>query len=198
MSAANGVAPTALAHDEDLLGAGQVSCFTHRVKSLGDGEDEPRACVGELPGQFLGGEEGVGHGHRAAERRHRVKRDWKLEDVRTDRREDISFAEPSLCQTERHAANIRRKLPIGQRASARPIDQRGFVGQSFGMAQDEGRQRGLGDRDVGIRTAEDHRRSSFHVDCVPNGRACAQHRFATPGHNRASVVSETVSRLSLP
>src|SRR5829696_1297294 len=111
---------------------------------------------------------GLGNGVRwvdgrrdAANRSNRVEGRGIFQRVGREDAENVPLAETEFRQTRRHAPYVLGKLAEGQRPAAQSVDQGGFVGQSRGMAEDEGGQRRLRDRDRGIRAAEDHRRSSF-------------------------------------
>ena len=143
----------------DVLDAGLRGRFLRLVEEGRHRDEQARAAVLELAGELARRVERVDGRDRAAERGDRVKNDRVLRQVRAVDREDVALLEAAPRQRRRHAPDAVCKRAVRERASARAVDQRRFVGEPRCLAQDEVGDGDVRDRDVGTGAPDDHARS---------------------------------------
>ncbi len=88
-------------------------------------------------GELAAREERAGRRHRAAGAQAAVEDHRELGDVRQVQREHVAAAEPAGGEPGGHALHAAGELAVGDRPSARAVDDRRAAGEAAGVAQHE-------------------------------------------------------------
>jgi hypothetical protein len=138
-----------LPEDQHLLDAGLVGGGQRALQERRHGDQQPRLRVGELAGQFLGGEQRVGAGNGPAGGHRPVRRQGVLGQVGAVEGERVAGGEAAGGQAGRNPLDPGGELPVGDGPAAGGVDQGRLVAEAAGVPQGQLRDGGAADLHVG-------------------------------------------------
>ena len=148
-----------LAVDEALLHAGPLGRGGRPLQQRRHRDQQTGAAVLELGRELLHGHQRVGGRVHPTDRRDRVEGDRIFGQIRSVMREHVALAEASVGEARGHPTHGLRQLCIGDRPTARGVNQSGLVSERARTSENKVGKGRVRNFDIRIRAA-DHGQSS--------------------------------------